>query len=131
MFDRLNGPQAQSQTRRIVHLTRPTDKRVGKRGDALRARSEASMIARLRVARPSAAPVPKSDAELIAADRGRQGPAHPARHQRLARVRAERRAHGARDVTAWAGRALSKAGATSTPCVAPESRRSSHGRTSL
>ena len=66
MFDRLNGPQAQSQTRRIVHLTRPTDKRVGKRGDALRARSEASMIARLRVARPSAAPVPKSDAELIA-----------------------------------------------------------------
>jgi len=47
-------------------MTQPTDKRVGKRGDALRARSEASMIARLRVARLSAAPVPKSDAELIA-----------------------------------------------------------------
>jgi hypothetical protein len=47
-------------------MTRPPDKRVGKRGDALRARSEASMIARLRVARLSAAPVPKSDAELIA-----------------------------------------------------------------
>src|SRR5215213_6330725 len=46
--------------------TRPADKQVGKRGDALRARSEASMIARLRVARLSAAPVPKSDAALIA-----------------------------------------------------------------
>ena len=32
-------------------MTQPTDKRVGKRGNALRARSEASMIARVRVAR--------------------------------------------------------------------------------
>ena len=47
-------------------MTRPTDKRVDKRGSALRARSEASMIARLRAARLSAAPAPKSDAELIA-----------------------------------------------------------------
>src|SRR5215210_98016 len=43
-------------------MTRPPDKR----GRALRARSEASMIARMRVARLSAAPAPTSDAELIA-----------------------------------------------------------------
>src|SRR3954464_3779056 len=59
-------------------MTQPTDKRVGKRGDALRAQSEASMIARLRVARLSAAPVPTSHAELIAegiaAGRGRHIP---------------------------------------------------------
>ena len=47
-------------------MTRPTDKRRDKRGSALRARSEASMIARMRAARLSAAPAPKSDAELIA-----------------------------------------------------------------
>src|SRR5215203_294788 len=47
-------------------MTRPPDKRVDKRGRALCARSEASMIARLRVARLSAAPAPTSDAELIA-----------------------------------------------------------------
>ncbi len=47
-------------------MTRPTDKRVDKRGSALRARSEASMIAHMRAARLSAAPAPKSDAELIA-----------------------------------------------------------------
>jgi len=47
-------------------MTRPTDKRVDQRGGALRARSEASMIARMRVARLSAAPVTRSDAELIA-----------------------------------------------------------------
>ena len=47
-------------------MTRPTDKRGDKRGGALRARSEASMIAHMRAARLSAAPAPKSDAELIA-----------------------------------------------------------------
>src|SRR3954447_10887414 len=55
-----------SVTDEAHRMTRPTDKRVGKRGDALRARSEASMIARMRVARLSAAPAPKSDAALIA-----------------------------------------------------------------
>ena len=47
-------------------MTWPTGKRGDKRGGALRARSEASMTARLRVARLSAAPAVKSDAELIA-----------------------------------------------------------------
>ena len=47
-------------------MTRPPDKRVDKRRGALRTRSEASMIARMRVARLSAAPAPKSAAELIA-----------------------------------------------------------------
>ena len=47
-------------------MTRPTDKRGDKRGSALRARSEASVIAHRRAARLSAAPAPKSDAELIA-----------------------------------------------------------------
>ena len=47
-------------------MTGPTDKRGNKRGHAMRARNEASMIARLRMARLSAAPAAKSDAELIA-----------------------------------------------------------------
>ena len=47
-------------------MTRLSDKRGDKRGGALRARSEASMIVHMRAARLSAAPAPKSDAELIA-----------------------------------------------------------------
>ena len=47
-------------------MTGPADKRGEKRGRALRARSEAGMIARMRASRLSAAPALKSDAELIA-----------------------------------------------------------------
>lgn len=47
-------------------MTGPADKRGEKRGRALRARGEASMLTRLRASRLSAAPALKSDAELIA-----------------------------------------------------------------
>src|SRR5215207_6147578 len=63
-----------SVTDEAHRMTQPTDKRVGKRGRALRARSEASMIARMRVARLSAAPAPTSVAEAIAAGKVRHIP---------------------------------------------------------